>query len=71
MAHSLVELKVAGNQLRELPKSISDLQNLEIFDAKRNKLVALPIEMGCLSKLLKCDLEDNMITRVGSFFSSM
>lgn len=59
MARSLVELRVAGNQLRELPASICELQSLEIFDAKRNRLAALPLEMGSLGKLLKLDLEEN------------
>jgi len=64
MAHTLVELRVGGNQLRELPRSIGDLSNLEIFDARRNKLVALPVEMGGLTKLLKCDIEENQLTKV-------
>ena len=38
MAHTLVELRIAGNLIRELPKSIKDLSNLEVFDGKRNKL---------------------------------
>ena len=59
MAHTLVELRIGGNQLRELPRSIGDLSNLEILDARKNKLTALPIEMGTLTKLLKCELEEN------------
>jgi Leucine-rich repeat (LRR) protein len=38
MAHTSVELRIAGNLIRELPKSIKDLSNLEVFDGKRNKL---------------------------------
>ena len=71
MAHTLVELRVAGNLLRELPRSIADLSNLEVFDAKRNKLMALPIEFGCLTKLLKADFEENQLTRVDSFWQSL
>lgn len=59
MAHTLVELRIAGNLIRELPRSIQDLSNLEVFDAKRNKIQNLPIEIGCLEKLLKLDMEDN------------
>ena len=59
MAHSLVELRLAGNLIRELPASIGDLSNLEVLDAKRNKMFFLPIQFGCLHKLLKCDLEEN------------
>ena len=42
MAHSLVELRLAGNLIRELPASIGDLSNLEVLDAKRNKMFFLP-----------------------------
>ncbi len=59
MANLLVEFHFAGNLLEELPKSISDLKNLEILDGKRNKLLFLPVEFGCLPKLLKLDLEEN------------
>ena len=71
MAHSLVELRVAGNQLRELPASICDLQNLEIFDGKRNRFSSLPIEFGCLTKLLKLDLEENQLTKVDNFYQNL
>jgi len=52
-------LYVAGNMLTELPHSIGDLKNLEILDLKRNKISFLPVEFGCLTKILKLDLEEN------------
>lgn len=39
---TLVELHIAGNMLTHLPESIGDLVNLEILNAKDNKLQALP-----------------------------
>lgn len=71
MAHTLVELRIAGNQIRELPNSIGDLVNLEVMDAKRNKLISLPVEFGCLTKLLKLDLEENQLTKVDNYLGNI
>ena len=59
---SLVELHLAGNLLQQLPESIGDLANLEILNAKDNKLAALPQRIGLLDKLIKLNLDGNCIT---------
>jgi Leucine-rich repeat (LRR) protein len=54
-----VEFHVSGNMLTHLPESIGDLVNLEILDLKDNKIRELPVRLGCLSKLLKLNLDSN------------
>lgn len=68
---TLVEFHAAGNALTLLPASIKNLENLEILDLKKNKLQKLPVEFGCLSKLLKLDLEENQLTSVNSCLASL
>lgn len=65
-ASALVEFHIAGNLIQELPRSIGDLKNLEILDAKRNKLNYLPNELSTLPKLLKLDLEENTLIKIES-----
>ena len=60
-AESLVELRLAGNQLAHLPKGIGSLSNLEILDLKDNQLAVLPDEIGCLYKLIKLNLDGNKL----------
>ena len=37
------------------------LENLEILDAKDNRLLKLPLEFGCLAKLLRLNLDGNQL----------
>jgi Leucine-rich repeat (LRR) protein len=55
----LVEFHIAGNNIKEIPRSIGGMKNLEVLDLKKNKISEIPVEFGILVKLLKLDLEDN------------
>lgn len=37
-ARALVEFRLAGNMLTEIPKGIGELENLEVLDLKDNRL---------------------------------
>jgi Leucine-rich repeat (LRR) protein len=49
------------NQLKELPKEIGSLQNLQILDLSGNQLETLPREIGKLKKLRKLLLGGNKL----------
>ena len=47
--------------LTALPEAIGMLANLEVLDVKDNRLLKLPFEFGCLSKLLRLNLDGNQL----------
>ncbi|KAH9505158.1 hypothetical protein Btru_058854, partial [Bulinus truncatus] len=52
LKNSLMELSLADNKLKEVPKGICSLENLSILDLSRNtEITSLPEELGNLKRL--------------------
>lgn len=58
----LTHLYLAGNQLVNIPFSISVFLNLSTLDLGNNQLTSLPPTIGLLSELSKLDLRENLLT---------
>lgn len=57
-------LKIDCNQLKELPASFCDLQNLTEVFMGRNKIFELPDKIGNLKELIFLDVDYNSLTRL-------
>jgi Leucine-rich repeat (LRR) protein len=57
----LLHLDLAGNQLRELPKELGQLAQLEELDLAGNQLRELPKELGRLAQVRWLDLSGNQL----------
>ncbi|MCO5587820.1 hypothetical protein L7F22_041773 [Adiantum nelumboides] len=58
---SLVSLDLSKNQLKNLPSSIGDLENLEVLDLQSNQLSSLPDAIGLLGNLKVLIVSGNML----------
>eukprot|EP00270_Netrium_digitus_P006105 TRINITY_DN1832_c0_g1_i2.p1 TRINITY_DN1832_c0_g1~~TRINITY_DN1832_c0_g1_i2.p1 ORF type:complete len:534 (+),score=213.40 TRINITY_DN1832_c0_g1_i2:143-1603(+) len=56
---NLVQLRVGGNKLQKLPKSIGELSCLRLLDVHLNRLKELPSSLGQLVKLQQLNVSDN------------
>ena len=61
----LTHLCASACQIKFLPEEISNLRSLEVFDARGNKLRALPKQLGFLSKLEEAAQAINSQNRAG------
>lgn len=58
---TLVLLDLSNNQLKDLPRSIEDLNNLEVLDVHSNQLSKLPDTIGFLNRLRTLNVSGNML----------
>lgn len=58
---SLVSLDLSKNELKDLPSSIGDLDNLEVLDLQSNQLSSLPDAIGFLENLKVLNVSGNML----------
>lgn len=56
---AIEHLRLAGNQLRILPKELGELTKLKILDVSGNQLVSVPWQIGNLNNLIQLHLMDN------------
>uniref|UniRef100_T2M791 Leucine-rich repeat-containing protein 7 n=1 Tax=Hydra vulgaris TaxID=6087 RepID=T2M791_HYDVU len=57
--HTLEELYLDANQLKELPKALFTLQHLKLLNISDNEIVVLPSNISNLSHLLELDISKN------------
>lgn len=67
----LRRLYLNGNNIKEIPKSISSLKTLRVLDLSSNKLTSLPSELGMLFNLRYLYLFDNDIKDIPDQFGNL
>ena len=61
MAKYMLTVDCSHNHIKEIPEEISQLTELQIFNASHNRLVTLPASFGHLYKLVDLILNDNRL----------
>ena len=60
----VVKLDINYNKLKEIPKEIGQLVNLQEFDCSRNQILKIPKEIWQLINLKKIDCFGNKISKI-------
>ena len=61
LKNNLTEIILSSREIRELPKEIGQLTNLQNFYVHNNKLTELPKEIGQLTNLQYFDVSNNQL----------
>ena len=69
--HGLIELRLACNNLSELPEQMAALTRLEVLNLESNQLESLPSEMFATMPLRKLCLKENPLQRLPLSLASL